>query len=41
MGYPGMKMTEIIEGLFGGFQIFQFGILLGRKIWQIFLGTLI
>ena len=31
-------MTGMVEGLFG-FEIFDSGIFLGRKIWQVFFGV--
>ena len=34
-GYPGFQVTRMIEG-FLGFEIFNSGIFVGRKIWQVF-----
>ena len=35
-GYSGFQVTAVIERVFG-FEIFNWGIFLGRKIWQVFL----
>ena len=35
-GTPGFQVTGMIEGFFGGVEIFYFGIFGGRKIWQVF-----
>ena len=34
-GYSRFQVTRVIEGVFG-FEIFNLGIFLGRKIWQVF-----
>ena len=34
-GYSRFQVTGVIEGVFG-FEIFNWGIFLGRKIWQVF-----
>ena len=39
-GYSGFQVTGVIEGVFG-FEIFNCGIFLGRKIWQLFLEWLV
>ena len=33
-GYSRFQVTGVIEGVFG-FEIFNWGIFLGRKIWQV------
>ena len=38
-GYSGLKMMRMIKGFFR-FEIFDSGIFLGRKIWQVFFGWL-
>ena len=38
-GYSGFQVTRMIEGFFW-FEIFDSGIFLGRKIWQVFFGWL-
>ena len=41
-GYSGFQVTRMTEGFLCGFEIFDFGIFLGRKFWQVFfLGSLI
>ena len=35
MGYSGFQMTGMTEGFFG-FEIFDSGMSLGRKTWQVF-----
>ena len=39
-GYSRFQVTGVIEGVFG-FEIFNWGIFLGRKIWQLFLEWLV
>ena len=41
-GYSGFQVTGMIEGFFGGFEMFDFGVFFGyENLASIFLGSLI